>query len=65
MDHCDRQNILTDNQHGFRPKHSYDTQLFVTTHDISQSLNDPKIWQVDTIELDFAKTFDKVPHQRL
>ncbi|KAK3870886.1 hypothetical protein Pcinc_023912 [Petrolisthes cinctipes] len=65
MDHFDRQNILTDNQHGFRPKRSCETQLLVTTHDILQSLNDTKIRQVDAIVLDFAKAFDKVPHQRL
>ncbi|KAK3881103.1 hypothetical protein Pcinc_014440 [Petrolisthes cinctipes] len=65
MDHFDRQNILTDNQHGFRPKRSCETQLLVTTHDILQSLNDTKIRQVDTIVLDFANAFDKIPHQRL
>ena len=65
MDHLDRQNILTDCQHGFRPKRSCETQLLETTHDISQTLNNPKIRQVDAIVLDFAKAFDKVPHQRL
>ena len=65
MDHYDRQRVLTDSQHGFRPKRSCETQLLVTTHDISQSLNDPKVKQVDAIVLDFAKAFDKVPHQRL
>lgn len=65
MDHFDRHDILTDAQHGFRPKRSCETQLLETTHDISQSLNDSKIRQVDAIVLDFAKAFDKVPHQRL
>ena len=65
MDHFNRLNILTDAQHGFRPKRSCETQLLVTTHDISQHLNNPKIRQVDAIILDFAKAFDKVPHQRL
>ncbi len=37
----------------------------MTTHDILQSLNDPKIRQVDGIILDVAKAFDKIPHQRL
>ncbi len=65
MDHFDRQNILTDSQHGFRPKRSCETQLLVTTHDIAQKLDNPKIRQVDAIVLDFAKAFDKVPHKRL
>ena len=65
MDHFERQKILTDAQHGFRPKRSCETQLLVTTHDISQYLNNPKIRQVDAIILDFAKAFDKVPHKRL
>ncbi len=56
---------MTDSQHGFRPKRSCETQLLVTTHDTLHSLNDPKIRQVDAIVLDFAKAFDKVPHQRL
>ena len=65
MDHFDRLNILTDAQHGFRPKRSCETQLLVTTHDISHYLNNPKTRQVDAIVLDFAKAFDKVPHKRL
>ena len=65
MDHFNRQTILTDNQHGFRSKRSCETQLLVTTHDISQFLNDPQIKQVDAIVLHFAKAFHKVLHQKL
>ncbi|XP_076067715.1 uncharacterized protein LOC143040508 [Oratosquilla oratoria] len=64
MDHFDRQKILTENQHSFRPKHSYKMQLLETTHDIFQLVN-PKIRQVDIIVLDFAKAFVKVPHKQL
>ena len=65
MDHFDRNKILTDAQHGFRPKRSCETQLLETTHDISLKLNNHKIRQVDAIVLDFAKAFDKVPQQRV
>ncbi len=37
----------------------------MTAHNILQSLNSHKIRQVDAIILDFAKAFDKLPHQRL
>ena len=36
MDHFDRQDILTDVQHGFQPKRSCETQLLETTYDISK-----------------------------
>ena len=63
MNHLDRNNILSDVQHGFRKNRSCETQLIETVHDIAKSLarND----QVDAILLDFSKAFDKVPHQRL
>ncbi len=65
MNHIDRQKKKksTNSQHGLWPKRSCETQLHVTMHNILQSLNDPKIRQVEAIILDFA--FDKVPHQRL
>ena len=63
--HLDTHNILTDSQHGFRPKRSCETQLITTHHDIARLLNIPDIKQVDAILLDFAKAFDKVPHRRL
>ena len=65
MNHLDAHNILTDSQHGFRPKRSCETQLITTHHDISRLLNRPDTKQVDAILLDFAKAFDKVPHRRL
>ena len=61
--HLDRQNILSRFQHGFRSKHSCETQLLITTHDIT-SLHDNNL-QVDIGILDFSKAFDVVPHQRL
>ena len=65
MNNLDRHNILTDTQHGFRPKRSPESQLIVTHHDIAHFLNRPDIKQVDAVLLDFAKAFDKVPHRRL
>ena len=56
--------ILCDNQHGFRKRRSYDTQLITTLHGIARKLRTGKS-QVDVILLDFSKAFDKVPHIRL
>ena len=65
MNHLDTNNILTDTQHGFRPKRSCESQLIVTHHDITRLLDRRDVKQVDAIVLDFAKAFDKVPHKRL
>ena len=65
MNHLDTHNILTDSQHGFRPKRSCETQLITTHHDIARQLDKTNVKQVDAILLDFAKAFDKVPHRRL
>ena len=63
MDHLDSQNILHENQHGFRAKRSCEFQLLMTTDDISKSMNSGN--QVDMAILDFSKVFDKVSHERL
>jgi hypothetical protein len=63
MDYFEEHNILFENQHGFRPKRSCETQLFMTAHDMAKALNDHH--QIDAAILDFAKAFDKVPHERL
>ena len=63
MDHLDQHSILSDKQHGFRSKHSTETQLILTTHDLSKSLNNKS--QIDMIIMDFSKAFDTVPHNRL
>ena len=63
MDHFDRWNILTDKQHGFRRRRSYESQLIITIDALAKSLD--KGEQVDVILLDFSKAFDKVPHHRL
>ncbi|XP_072022667.1 uncharacterized protein [Amphiura filiformis] len=63
MQHLDTYNILCENQHGFRRNHSCETQLINTIQDIALQLDQKQ--QVDMIIMDFAKAFDKVPHQRL
>ena len=63
ISHLEQHNILVDYQHGFRRRRSCESQLLVTAHDLASVLN--KHSQVDVAVLDFAKAFDKVPHQRL
>ena len=61
--HLDEHEILSPFQHGFRGKHSCESQLTVTYQDLA-CLNDHKM-QVDIGILDFSKAFDVVPHYRL
>ena len=63
INHLNENNILIENQHGFRSNHSCITQLIALTEDISFALDHQK--QIDIILLDFSKAFDTVPHQRL
>jgi hypothetical protein len=53
MDHLDNQNILNENQHGFRAKRPCESQLLMTTNDITKWMNNNI--QVDIAILDFAK----------
>ena len=63
MDHLDKLNILTDNQHGFRHNRSCESQLILTTNDFAKSLDKGR--QTDAIIMDFNKAFDVVAHRRL
>ena len=63
MEHLNSNNILIDNQHGFRSQHSCVTQLISLVEDLPYALDQQK--QTDVILLDFAKAFNSVPHQRL
>ena len=63
MKHLEDNNILSENQFGFRSNHSCESQLFITINDITKALNDKL--QVDAAILDFSKAFDKVAHSRL
>ena len=63
MDHLDKLNILTDNQHSFRHNRSCESQLILTTNDFAKSLDKGR--QTDAIIMDFSKAFDVVAHRRL
>ena len=63
MNFFESNNILVDNQQGFHQKHSTETQLLSTIHDISSALNEKKASHL--VILDFTKAFDHVPHERL
>ena len=63
INHLEQQNILTDQQHGFRKKRSCETQLVKTVNDLVKTLNEKG--QTDAILLDFSKAFDKVCHRKL
>ncbi len=65
MNHLDANNILTDTQHGFRPRRSCESQLITTFHDITRQLDERNTKQVDAVVLDLAKVIDKVPHKSL
>ena len=56
MDHFDKYSILTDKQHGFRRKHSCESQLIFTVHDLAKSLDSRS--QIDMVIMDFSKAFD-------
>ena len=61
--HLHNNNILDENQHGFRAQRSCDTQLIDAIHDWSSLLDAGQ--NVDIIFLDFAKAFDRVRHDLL
>ncbi|KAF2344900.1 Reverse transcriptase domain [Trinorchestia longiramus] len=61
--HLDDQNLFTDTQHGFRRKHSCLTNLLDFFGEVDRIYDHAKA--VNLVYLDFHKTFDKVPHERL
>ena len=63
MNHLQMNNVRTDCQHGFRAKRSTESQLILSIHDLTNSLD--KCKSVHAVVSDFAKAFDKVPHRRL
>ena len=56
-----KNNIIINEQHGFRNKLSTITQLINTTTDWANTLNNKG--QTDIIFLDFSKAFDKISHR--
>lgn len=63
MSYFDANNVLSPKQHGFRSKHSCETQLIGFSQEIADSLDQGQ--QTDVIVMDFSKAFDKVDHHKL
>ena len=63
MSHFSENKSLTPVQHGFRSKHSCESQLLITTDEFIQNFESKT--QTDVVVLDFSKAFEVVPHQRL
>ena len=58
MNHVDTNNLLNLFHHGFRSKHSCETQLIGFTREMFDNLEAGK--QIDLIVMDLSKRFDKV-----
>ena len=63
MKHLDQNNILSPFQHGFRLRHSCETQLLATVHDLAKGID--QHLQSNLVVLDFTKAFDSVPNKHL
>ena len=63
MSHLEGNKLITEHQHGFRSGMSCCTQLLELMEIWTNLIEKGESW--DCIYLDFAKAFDKVPHQRL
>ena len=63
MNRLEMNEILVEEQYGFRSNHSCEAQLFPTIDNLARAL-ESKL-QVDVTILDFEKAFDKVAHTRL
>ena len=63
MEHLEQHKLISVSQHGFLPGRSCLTNLLAYLESVTKHV-DSGI-PVDTVYLDFAKAFDKVPHRRL
>lgn len=63
VNHLDRNNLITNSQHGFRSGRSTLTQLLQHFEKIFANLANGE--DTDTLYLDYAKAFDKVDHELL
>ena len=59
----DSNNLLSNQQYGFRPGYSCTSQLILLFHTWAKNLDERS--STDVIFLDFEKAFDSVPHDRL
>ena len=58
-------NLITENQLGFRPGDSTTNQLLYLVNEIHQAFENPKSSEVRAVFLDIPKAFDKVWHDGL
>ena len=63
VSHLDKHNLIKDSQHGFRKGYSCASNLLSFLEMVTTCIDGKE--PVDTIYLDLAKAFDKVPHERL
>lgn len=63
LEHLTKNNLLSKEQHGFRPGKSCVTQLLETLEDWIGYMDEGN--NVDVVYLDFSKAFDKVSHRLL
>ena len=63
MAHMMKNNLITDNQHGFVPGRNSITQLLVCLDDWTSMMESSE--EFDVIYTDFSKAFDSVAHERL
>ena len=61
--HLEKHALIRASQHGFRKGHSCLSNLLCFLDKVTSCVNEGR--SADAIYLDFAKAFDKVPHQRL
>lgn len=63
LGHLTLHNLLSPEQHGFRPKRSCDSQMLEMLDDWSRAMEANHA--IDAVYMDFRKAFDSVPHARL
>ena len=63
MSHFDDNTLLSPHQHGFRSKHSCESQLISFTQEVYDNLENGN--RTDIIVMEFSKAFDKVDHNKL
>jgi len=62
MSYLNSNELICDDQHGFRSKRSCETQLLTVMEHCTRCVDDGN--SIDVVYLDFLKAFDKVPHRR-
>ena len=63
VDHLNNNHLIKSSQHGFTKNKSCATNLLEFLQTVQKNMDEGKA--MDIIYMDFAKAFDKVPHQRL